>query len=192
LKCPRNPQEVAILGEEVAEPREDFVLNQEGYNKGKTSILIVGDNFGCGSSREHAPWSIVDMGIRCLIGTSFADIFYNNCFNNGMLPLTLPREQVELLHNDAKTPGNQITVDLINQQVIRPNGDKIPFEIDQFRKDCLVNGLDKIGLTLAKDDLIKSFEKDRSSKYPWLDGAAMTVPENVPMYPEAAFWKVAA
>jgi len=188
----KNPQEVAILGEEVAEPREDFVLNQEGYNKGKTSILIVGDNFGCGSSREHAPWSIVDMGIRCLIGTSFADIFYNNCFNNGMLPLTLPREQVELLHNDAKTPGNQITVDLINQQVIRPNGDKIPFEIDQFRKDCLVNGLDKIGLTLAKDDLIKSFEKDRSSKYPWLDGAAMTVPENVPMYPEAAFWKVAA
>jgi 3-isopropylmalate dehydratase len=187
-----NPQEVATLGEEVAKPRADFILNQEGFNNGKTSILIVGDNFGCGSSREHAPWSIVDMGIRCMIGTSFADIFYNNCFNNAMLPITLPSEQVELLHNDAKTPGNKMTVDLINQQITRPNGEKIPFEIDQFRKNSLVNGLDKIGLTLAKEDLIASFEKERSSRFPWLDGAAMTVPAAVPMYPEAAIWQVAA
>lgn len=109
-----------------------------------------------------------------------------------MLPIQLPREQVELLHNDAKTLGNQMTVDLVNQQIIRPNGDVISFEIDQFRKDCLVNGLDKIGLTLAKENLIASFEKERSLRFPWLDGAAMTVPDSVPMYPEAAFWKVAA
>jgi 3-isopropylmalate dehydratase len=182
-----NPEEVATIGEEVAKPRKDFVLNQEGYDN--ASILIAGDNFGCGSSREHAPWSINDMGIRCIISTSFADIFYNNCFNNGMLPVTLPRDQVEVLLKDAETPGTEITVDLENQKVIRANGEEFPFEIDEFRKFCLVNGLDKIGLTLEKVDKISSFEKTRSEKFPWLDGAAMRVPDSVPMYPKAGYWE---
>lgn len=184
-----NPQDVATIGEEVAKPRIDFILNQEGYKDGKTSILITGDNFGCGSSREHAPWAINDMGIRCIISTTFADIFYNNCVNNGMLPITLPRSQVEKLLEDAATPGTMITVDLIEQKVIRPNGEEISFEIDSFRKDCLVKGLDKIGLTLAKSDKIASFEAARSNLYPWLDGAAMMVPDVVAMYPDAGFWK---
>uniref|UniRef100_A0A7S2MJJ5 3-isopropylmalate dehydratase n=1 Tax=Helicotheca tamesis TaxID=374047 RepID=A0A7S2MJJ5_9STRA len=183
-----NPEEVAIVGEDVAKPRADFVLNQDGYKDGKTSILIAGDNFGCGSSREHAPWSINDMGIRCIISTSFADIFYNNCFNNGMLPITLPRDQVEALLADAAEPGTEITVDLVNQKVIRPNGDEFPFEIDAFKKNCLVNGLDKIGLTLEKGDKISNFEKVRSDKFPWLDGASMKVPDAVPMYPSAEYW----
>lgn len=183
-----NPEEVATIGEDVAKPKASFVLNQEGYNNKQTKILIVGDNFGCGSSREHAPWSINDMGIQCMIGTSFADIFYNNCFNNGMLPVTLPRDQVELLMEDAATPGTEITVDLVNQKVIRPNGDELPFEIDAFKKECLVNGLDKIGLTLAKKDLISSFEGTRSENFPWLDGAAMKVPDTVAMYPDAGYW----
>lgn len=182
-----NPNDVATIGEEVAKPRSDFVLNQDGY-KGKAQILIVGDNFGCGSSREHAPWSINDMGIRCMIGTSFADIFYNNCFNNGMLPVTLPRDQVEALLEDAATPGTEITVDLPNQKVIRPNGEEFSFEIDAFKKNCLVNGLDKIGLTLEKSDKISDFEKFRSEKFPWLDGAAFKVPDTVPMYPDAGYW----
>lgn len=183
-----NPEEVATIGEEVAKPRSDFVLNKEGY-KGKTQILIAGDNFGCGSSREHAPWSINDMGIRCIISTSFADIFYNNCFNNGMLPLTLPRDQIEILMEDASTPGTEITVDLIKQKVIRPNGEEFTFEIDEFRKRCLANGLDKIGLTLEKTDKISAFETMRSEKYPWLDGAAFKVPGVVPMYPDSEYWK---
>lgn len=182
-----NPEEVATIGEEVAKPRSDFVLNKEGY-KGKTQILIAGDNFGCGSSREHAPWSINDMGIRCIISTSFADIFYNNCFNNGMLPVTLPRDQVEKLLADAAAPGTEITVDLENQKVIRPNGETFNFEIDAFRKRCLLNGLDKIGLTLEKSDKIEAFEAVRSQQFPWLDGAAMKVPDVVPMYPGAGFW----
>jgi len=186
-----NAEEVATIGPEVAKERSDFVLNQEGY-KGTTKILIAGDNFGCGSSREHAPWSINDMGIRCLISTSFADIFYNNCFNNGMLPVTLPRDQIEALLEDASTVGTEITVDLINQKVIRPNGEEFSFEIDAFRKRCLVNGLDKIGLTLEKEDKISSFETTRSTSYPWLDGASFRVPDVVPMYPDAEFWKVTA
>ncbi len=183
-----NPEAVATIGEEVAEDDDEFVLNREGY-KGVTNILIAGDNFGCGSSREHAPWSINDMGIRCIISTSFADIFYNNCFNNGMLPLTLPREEVEVLLEDTATPGTEITVDLVNQKVIRPNGESFDFEIDEFRKYCLINGLDKIGLTLAKEDKISAFEKVRSEKFPWLDGASLKVPDTVPMYPDADFWK---
>lgn len=184
-----NPQEVATIGEEVAKPRSDFVLNQDGYKT--ASILIAGDNFGCGSSREHAPWSINDMGIRCIISTSFADIFYNNCFNNGMLPLTLERDEVEQLLDDAATPGTEMTVDLVNQKVI--SGDKeFSFEVDAFRKNCLMNGLDKIGLTLEKADKISQFETERSAQYPWLDGASMRVPDVVPMYPEAEFWTVAA
>jgi 3-isopropylmalate dehydratase len=188
-----NPEEVAIMGADVAKPKMSFMLNQEGYNNGATKILIAGDNFGCGSSREHAPWSIMDMGIRCLISTSFADIFKNNCFNNGMLPLVLPREQVELLLEDTKNNDTnqmkQVTVDLVNQKVIRPNGDEIPFDIDPFSKHCLVNGLDKIGLTLAKEDLIVAFEKTRTEQCPWLDGASLTVPASIPMYPSAEFWK---
>jgi len=186
-----NPEQVATLGEDVAVDREDFILNQEGYNNGQTQILIAGDNFGCGSSREHAPWSINDMGIKCIISTSFADIFYNNCFNNGMLPVTLERSEVEALLEDAATPGTEITVDLMNQKVIRPNGEEFSFEIDSFRKHCLANGLDKIGLTLEKVDKIAEFEKSRFS---WLNGASLKVPDVVPMYPEAGYWteKVAA
>ena len=183
-----NPEAVATIGAEVAEDKEDFILNMDGY-KDVTQILIAGDNFGCGSSREHAPWSINDMGIRCIISTSFADIFYNNCFNNGMLPLVLPRDQIEALIKDTSTPGNELTVDLVKQEVIRPNGEIFTFEIDEFRKHCLVNGLDKIGLTLKKEDKISSFEKMRSEKYPWLDGASLKVPDIIKMYPEADFWK---
>jgi 3-isopropylmalate dehydratase len=179
---------VATIGAEVAKERSDFVLNKEGY-KGVTKILIAGDNFGCGSSREHAPWSINDMGIRCIISTSFADIFYNNCFNNGMLPITLPRSQVEVLLSDTSKPGVELTIDLQNQLVIRPNGEKFAFDIDAFRKHCLLNGLDKIGLTLEKQNQIHAFEKARSAQFPWLDGAAMKVPDVVPMYPEADYWK---
>jgi 3-isopropylmalate dehydratase len=129
------------------------------------------------------------MGIRCIISTSFADIFYNNCFNNGMLPVVLPRDDVEKLLEDTATPGTEITVDLAHQKVIRPNGEELPFEIDEFRKDCLMNGLDKIGLTLGKADKISAFEEIRSERYPWLDGASFRVPDVVPMYPEAGFWK---
>merc|ERR1711935_1131490 len=186
-----NADEVATIGADVVKEKPDFVLNREGY-KGTTKILIAGDNFGCGSSREHAPWSINDMGIRCIISTSFADIFYNNCFNNGMLPVTLPRDQIEALLEDASAVGTEVTVDLINQKVIRPNGEEFSFEIDAFRKRCLVNGIDKIGLTLENEDKISDFEAIRSARYPWLDGASFRVPHVVPMYPEAEFWKVAA
>jgi len=182
-----NPEEVATIGEDVAKDNNDFILNKEGYKK-VTNILIAGDNFGCGSSREHAPWSINDMGIRCIISTSFADIFYNNCFNNGMLPLTLSRDEVEVLLADTATPGTEITVDLENQKVIRPNGEFFTFEIDKFRKHCLVNGLDKIGLTLQKEEEINAFETVRSVHFPWLDGASFKVPDVVPMYPAAEFW----
>lgn len=182
-----NPEEVGTIGPEVAQYNADFVLNQEGY-KDVTTTVIAGDNFGCGSSREHAPWSINDMGIRCIVSTSFADIFYNNCFNNGMLPLTLPRDQVEILLADTATPGTEITIDLEHQKVIRPNGEHFTFEIDEFRKYCLINGLDKIGLTLQKEEAISSFETLRSVHYPWLDGASFKVPDNVPMYPAAEFW----
>jgi len=184
----QNPEQVATIGLEVAKERSDFVLNKAGY-KGVTKILIAGDNFGCGSSREHAPWSINDMGIQCIISTSFADIFYNNCFNNGMLPITLPRHEVEVLLADTSKPGVELTIDLKNQAVIRPNGEKFTFTIDAFKKNCLLNGLDKIGLTLEKQDKIHSFEKVRSAQFPWLDGAAMKVPDVVPMYPEADYWK---
>mmetsp|Transcript_8374 Transcript_8374/g.12673 ORF Transcript_8374/g.12673 Transcript_8374/m.12673 type:complete len:799 (+) Transcript_8374:25-2421(+) len=183
-----NAEAVATIGVEVADEKDDFILNMDGY-KGVTNILIAGDNFGCGSSREHAPWSINDMGIRCIISTSFADIFYNNCFNNGMLPLTLPRDQVEVLLADTATPGTELTVDLINQTVTRPNGESFTFEIDAFKKNCLVNGLDQIGLTMVKDDKISAFETIRSEKFPWLDGASLKVPDTVKMYPDAEFWK---
>lgn len=185
-----NPEEVATIGADVARPRADFILNKSGYEK--TSILIAGDNFGCGSSREHAPWSINDMGIRCIISTSFADIFFNNCINNGMLPVTLPRAEVEKLLEDASIPGTEITVDLVNSQIIRPNGETFTFELDAFKKHCLLNGLDKIGLTLDKEDKIIAFETMRSKNYPWLDGASLKVPEKVAMYPKAGIWEKAS
>jgi len=181
-----NADEVASLGEDVAQNNDEFVLNKPDY-KG-TSILIAGDNFGCGSSREHAPWSINDMGIRCIISTSFADIFYNNCFNNGMCPLTLTREEVESLLEDAQNPNNELTIDLPNQKVIRENGETFSFDMDPFRKMCLLNGLDKIGLTLEKLDKIIEFESMRSETYPWLDGASMKVPDKVRMHEEAPIW----
>eukprot|EP00578_Thalassiosira_sp_NH16_P019941 CAMPEP_0181099228 /NCGR_PEP_ID=MMETSP1071-20121207/12549_1 /TAXON_ID=35127 /ORGANISM="Thalassiosira sp., Strain NH16" /LENGTH=813 /DNA_ID=CAMNT_0023181879 /DNA_START=185 /DNA_END=2626 /DNA_ORIENTATION=- len=182
-----NPEEVATVGADVAIDNPDFVLNRAGYEG--ASILIAGDNFGCGSSREHAPWSINDMGVRCIISTSFADIFYNNCINNGMLPVTLSRDRVEKLLEDASVPGTEITVDLVNSKVVRPNGEEFPFEIDAFKKNCLLNGLDKIGLTLDKGDLISTFEEERSKNFPWLDGASLKVPETVAMYPEAGIWE---
>jgi len=181
-----NAEKVATMGEEVAVKNNDFILNKPEYSG--TSILIAGDNFGCGSSREHAPWSINDMGIRCIISTSFADIFYNNCFNNGMCPLVLSREQVEILLEDANDPNNELTIDLPNQKVIRKNGESFDFDIDPFRKTCLLNGLDKIGLTLEKVDEISEFEKIRSERYPWLDGASMKVPDTVPMHKDAPIW----
>src|SRR3954452_16720743 len=126
----------------------DFVLNQPSYRQAK--IIVAGDNFGCGSSREHAPWALTDFGIRCVIAPSFADIFYNNCFKNGLLPIALPQEQVDKLLEDAKKGANAVlTIDLDKQEITGPDGGKIKFEVDAFRKHCLLNGLDDIGLTLG-------------------------------------------
>jgi 3-isopropylmalate dehydratase len=149
--------------------RDDFILNQGQYRD--SSIIVAGDNFGCGSSREHAPWALKDFGIKCVISTSFADIFYNNCFKNGMLPISLPQEHVDSLMADCDS-GGKLSVDLPNQKVRRPNGQEISFDIDPFRKDCLVRGLDDIGLTMQKGGEISSFEQSRSAKTPWLDNAA--------------------
>ena len=135
----------------------DFVLNRPPYREAK--ILITGENFGCGSSREHAPWALLDFGIRAVIAPSFADIFYNNCFNNGILPLELPQEQVDLLMEDAEKGANAtLTIDLEAQKVIRPDGGEIAFEIDPFRKQCLLEGHDHIGLTLEKEHHIAAHE----------------------------------
>ena len=146
---------------------KDFVLDKPAYKDAK--ILVAGENFGCGSSREHAPWALLDAGIRCVIASSFADIFYNNCFKNGILPITLPQEQVDLLMDDAERGANAIvTVDLEKQEITGPDGGKIGFEIDAFRKHCLLNGLDDIALTLEKDDKIAAFESQRGGAQPWL------------------------
>lgn len=147
--------------------KKDFVLNQEPYRKAE--ILIAGENFGCGSSREHAPWALNDQGLRCIIAPSFADIFFNNCFKNGMLPIALPKEAVEELMKDAEAK-KKLTVDLVAREVRREDGQVISFEVDAFRRHCLINGLDDIGLTLQKADAIDSFEVRRSSRFPWLDG----------------------
>mmetsp|Transcript_39097 Transcript_39097/g.127124 ORF Transcript_39097/g.127124 Transcript_39097/m.127124 type:complete len:311 (-) Transcript_39097:264-1196(-) len=173
-----NPVEVATMGPEIARPNEDFVLNQPQYQD--ACILVAGPNFGCGSSREHAPWSISGMGIRCLIAPSFADIFYNNCFKNGMLPIVLPPPQVAELMADAEA-GLPLEVDLQAQKVVRHDGSAIDFEVDPFRKDCLLNGLDHIGLTLQKMDTIRDFEAKRSAAAPWLDGATTRVPKIWPV-----------
>ena len=147
--------------------KPDFVLNQPAYRKAQ--ILVAGENFGCGSSREHAPWALLDFGIRCVIATSFADIFYNNCFKNGILPIKLPQTDVDLLMDDAKRGSNAIiAIDLEKQEITGPDGGRIHFEIDPFRKHCLLNGLDDIGLTLQKAAEIDRFEaRDRLAR-PWL------------------------
>ncbi|KAJ3183727.1 3-isopropylmalate dehydratase [Gaertneriomyces sp. JEL0708] len=149
------------------QPRPDFVLNIPPYNN--ASILVAGENFGCGSSREHAPWALNDFGIRCIIAPSFADIFFNNCFKNGMLPIRLPAEDVAILAEDAKQ-GKSLEVDLPAQVIRRDNGDVISFDVEEFRKHCLVNGLDDIGLTMQKEDMIRVFEERRTQEWPWLDG----------------------
>ncbi|MGE5476099.1 MAG: 3-isopropylmalate dehydratase small subunit [Bacteroidales bacterium] len=150
-------------GKEVA----DFVLNKAAYRSAK--VLVAGANFGCGSSREHAPWAIADFGIRCIIAPSFADIFFNNCFKNGILPIKLPTEQVDALLKQAENGANAtFTIDLENQVVVAPDGSKTAFDVDPFRKHCLLNGLDDIGLTLQKAAKIESFEAARAKSSPWL------------------------
>jgi 3-isopropylmalate/(R)-2-methylmalate dehydratase small subunit len=145
----------------------EFVLNKPQYRK--ATILVAGDNFGCGSSREHAPWALMDFGIRCVIATDFADIFYNNCFQNGILPIKLPQSDVDKLMDDANRGANAtLTVDLEKQEIHGPDGGVIKFDIDPFRKHCLLNGLDNIGLTLEKGNAISSFETTTSSSRPWL------------------------
>jgi len=149
---------------------KDFPLNMPRY-KG-TSILLARKNFGCGSSREHAPWALEDYGFRAIIAPSYADIFYNNCFKNGLLPVILTEQQVDLLFKEMDaSEGYQLTIDLVAQQVIRPNGESFDFDIDEFRKDCLVKGLDEIGLTLQSADAIKEYEKARAVNHPWVFGA---------------------
>ena len=144
----------------------DFVLNQSAYRE--SSILIAGDNFGCGSSREHAPWALFDFGIKVVVSTSFADIFFNNCFKNGMLPIVLPQEQVDLLMKDAEKGANaRVEVNLEDQTITSSDGDAIKFDIDPFRKHCLLNGLDDIGLTLEKAASIDSFEAKAGAARPW-------------------------
>ena len=147
--------------------KADFVLNREPYRG--ASILITGENFGCGSSREHAPWAILDMGIRCIIAESFADIFYNNSFKNGILPIRLPKDQVETLMKEAEdNPGTPFEIDLEKQVVTRGNKFSFSFDIEPFRKHCLLNGLDDIGLTEVKGAKIKDFENNDKNKRPWI------------------------
>ncbi|WP_020181066.1 3-isopropylmalate dehydratase small subunit [Methylopila sp. M107] len=144
----------------------DFVLNKPAYKNAE--ILVAGDNFGCGSSREHAPWALLDKGIRCVISTSFADIFYNNCFKNGMLPIVVSPEDHAKLLDDAERGANaRLTIDLAAQEIRGPDGGVVRFDIDPFRKRCLLEGLDDIGLTMQKDDSIAAFEKKNAAERPW-------------------------
>ncbi|MFK7940351.1 MAG: 3-isopropylmalate dehydratase small subunit [Roseovarius sp.] len=150
-------------GNEIA----DFVLNQPQYRKAE--ILVAGDNFGCGSSREHAPWAIKDFGIRCVVAPSFADIFYNNCFKNGILPIALPQSQVDVLMKDAEKGANaRIEVDLESQTITTSDGETFSFEVDAFKKHCLMEGLDDIGLTMEKAAAIDTFEAQASAARPWV------------------------
>ena len=150
-------------GTEIA----DFVLNKPAYRNAE--ILVAGDNFGCGSSREHAPWALKDFGIKVVISTSFADIFYNNCFKNGILPVVLPQDAVDVLMEDAERGENaRISVDLENQTVSATDGTSFSFEVDEFKKHCLINGLDDIGLTMQKEAAIDTFEAEYAAKTPWL------------------------
>ena len=148
-------------------PNPDFVLNQPRY--AGASILLARKNFGCGSSREHAPWALQQYGFRSVIAPSFADIFFNNCFKNGLLPIVLPEATVAQLFDEvAAFPGYQLTIDLERQVIVRPQGEEIPFEVQAFRKYCLLNGFDDIGLTLRQSDKIKAFEAQRLATKPWL------------------------
>ena len=145
----------------------DFVLNKPSYRKAK--ILVAGDNFGCGSSREHAPWALGDFGIRCIISTSFGDIFYNNCFKNGILPIRVSQDELDKLFDDADRGANStLTVDLEKQEIRGPDGGTVKFDIDPFRRHCLLNGLDDIGLTLVKKTKIDSFESKAKEERPWV------------------------
>ena len=147
--------------------KEDFVLNQPAYRKAE--LLIAGENFGCGSSREHAPWALKDFGIKCVVSTSFADIFYNNCFKNGILPIILPQEDIDKLMDDASRGANAvISVDLEAQEISGPDGGTISFEMDAHRKRCLLEGLDDIGLTLEKTATIEKFETKVKETRPWV------------------------
>ena len=152
--------------------RPDFVLNREPYRHAE--ILIAGDNFGCGSSREHAPWALLDFGIRCVIAPSFADIFHNNCFKNGILPIVLPQEQVDLLMKEAETaPNPTFTVDLVAQEIRRPTGNEpIPFNVDPGARDKLLQGLDEVGQTLKKAETIDGYEAQARQQFPWLQRTA--------------------
>ena len=152
--------------DEAGKEKPDFVLNKPAYRKAQ--ILVAGENFGCGSSREHAPWALLDHGVRCVISTSFADIFYNNCFQNGILPIKVSPEDLEKLMDDANRGANAtITVDLENQEIRGPDGGVVKFEIDAFRKRCLLEGLDNIGLTLQSEKDIATFEKKARAARPW-------------------------
>lgn len=147
--------------------KSDFVLNQPAYRNAE--ILIAGENFGCGSSREHAPWALTDFGLKCIIAPSFADIFHGNCFKNGLLPIKLPQEIIDDLMKDAEHGANAIfTIDLENLEITRPDGEVIKFEIDAFRQHCMINGLDDIGLTMARDEAISAFEAGQKLQQPWL------------------------
>ena len=146
--------------------KTEFVLNKAQYREAK--ILVAGDNFGCGSSREHAPWAIADFGIKCVISTSFADIFFNNCFKNGILPVVLPQDQVKVLMSDAEKGANSlIEVDLENQTIASSDGEVFTFDVDPFKKHCLLNGLDDIGLTMEKETDITAYEAKASQLFPW-------------------------
>jgi 3-isopropylmalate/(R)-2-methylmalate dehydratase small subunit len=147
--------------------KPEFILNQKPYRDAK--ILVAGDNFGCGSSREHAPWALLDFGILCVISTSFADIFYNNCFKNGILPITVSKADLDALMADASDRENpELTIDLDAMHIRRPNGPTVAFELDEFRRHCLLNGLDDIGLTMQKVDRIDAFEEQQKKSQPWL------------------------
>jgi 3-isopropylmalate/(R)-2-methylmalate dehydratase small subunit len=153
--------------DEAGKEVPDFVLNKPAYRKAQ--ILVAGDNFGCGSSREHAPWALIDFGIRCVISTSFADIFYNNCFQNGILPIKVAPEDLDKLMDDANRGANAtITVDLENQEIRGPDGGVVKFELDAFRKRCLLEGLDNIGLTLEHEKTIGDFEANAEAARPWV------------------------
>jgi 3-isopropylmalate/(R)-2-methylmalate dehydratase small subunit len=153
--------------DEKGKEKPDFVLNKPAYRHAE--ILVTGENFGCGSSREHAPWALLDFGIRCVIAPSFADIFYNNCFQNGILPVVLPQSDVDKLMDDAERGANAVvTVDLTAQEIRGPDGGVIKFDIDPFRKHCLLEGLDGVGLTLKKEDKISDYEFRHKVEQPWL------------------------
>ncbi len=152
--------------DEAGERLPDFVLHNHPYTEAQ--ILIAGDNFGCGSSREHAPWALLDFGFRCIVAPSFADIFYNNCFKNGILPVVLPQSEIDKLIDDASRGANAVmTVDLEAQEIRGPDGGSIPFDVDPHRKRCLMEGLDDIALTIEKADAIEAFEQETATSRPW-------------------------